>query len=254
MAGMLPSKKPVSLMIATSAVSRSRLAVSQASRPSEPALLGALEHVPDVDREAAAGRAGSRPPPWRGRGSGPCRRLPRARASGRRRRPARTAARSTGRADRPAGRRSGRRRGGGRPVGVQPVGVDDRVEARLLDRDVLEAGGPEGRPRATRRPGARRARAPATPRCWGSAGTPCSSPAERRGSRSRCASRAASASGRRHAGPRVGQETPECTGDVRRGAGAALPATCQSNLCATDAAPIPSKRLGPTEATTGATR
>ena len=33
---------------------------------------------------------------------------------------------------------------GGRPFGMQPVGVDDGVERRLLDRDVLEAGPPEG--------------------------------------------------------------------------------------------------------------
>ena len=183
MAGMLPSKNPVSLMIAASAASRSLLAVEPRVEALRRALLLALEHVPDVDREAHRGWPGSRRPPWRGRGSGPCRPPSRERASGRRRSPARTAARSTGRADRPAGRRSGRRPG---PSGRPRHGASRRRRRdgrRLRDLDVLEAGGPQGRRPATRRLGERRARAPAGPRCSGSGGSPCSFRAGRRGSR-----------------------------------------------------------------------
>ena len=116
MAGRLPSKNPVSLMIATSAASRSRSASSQRVEVGRARLLLALEDVLDVDGKRAAGREQRRRRPSGGRGSGPCRRPRRGRGSGRRRRPARTAARSTGRAGRPAGRRSGRRRGpSGRP-------------------------------------------------------------------------------------------------------------------------------------------
>ena len=115
-AGTLPSKKPVSLMIATSAARRSRLASSHASRWTRARLLLALEHVLDVDRQRAARRQERLGRHQVERGSGPCRRRRRGRASGRRRRPARTAATSRGRAGRPAGRRSGRRRGrSGRP-------------------------------------------------------------------------------------------------------------------------------------------
>ena len=201
MAGRLPSKKPVSLMIATSAARRSRLAASQASRPSDELSSSPSKTYLHVDRERPAGRQDRRAPPWRGRGSGPCRRPTRGRASGRRRRPARTAATSTGRAGRPAGRRSGRRPG---PSARPRRGASRRRRpgARWSPRP-RRARGPRlaGSRPATRRRAGRRGRARAGPRCSGCAGSPCSSRAARRGSR-RGAARARLAW-------RFGQASPE---------------------------------------------
>ena len=110
MAGRLPSKKPVSLMTARSAARRSRLATSQASKLRRAGLLLALED----DRRLTGSRArrlqpGARRPQVEmdlALVVGGATRVDR----GRSRRAARTAAAPTGRADRPAGRRSGRRR------------------------------------------------------------------------------------------------------------------------------------------------
>ena len=138
-AGRLPSKKPLSLMIATSAPRRSRLASSHASRWTRARLLLALEDVADVDREATArredgrgrhqvevdlalvvgGAAAEHPPSVHDRLE-------------RRRRP------EVQRVDRldvvVAVDQDGRR-----ALGMQPIAVDDGMAGRLGDLDVLEA-------------------------------------------------------------------------------------------------------------------
>ena len=54
--------------------------------------------------------------------------------------------------------------------GVEPVAVDDRMAAGLGDLDVLEPDPPHVRRRSTRPPRGSRRRAPAAPRCSGCAG------------------------------------------------------------------------------------
>ena len=182
MAGTLPSKNPVSLMIATSAASRSRFAASHAPRwaeldsssPSNRYLT--LIGQPPARREQAAG----------GHQVGVDLALVVGCAAGQhpvaRRRPARTAARSTARADRPAGRRSARRRGPSARPG-RGASRRRRPGGRRSRRPRRARGRPRpARRRATGRHAGSRRRARAVPRCSGSAGTPCTTRAARRGS------------------------------------------------------------------------
>ena len=223
MAGMLPSKKPVSLMIATSAASRSRFASSQRVEVDGARLLLALEHVAHVDRHRATRREEARG----GHHVGVDLALVVGRAARedpvadddrleRRRRP------QVERVDRldvvvavDDDRRGVRR--------VEPVGVDDRVAAGLADLDVLEAGRGQGvgQP-APRRRGSRR-RGPGWPRRSGSGGTPCTTRAGRPWSRRdgrrgrRQGRRSGSASGNRSGAHRAGNSIERAVvGPARR--------------------------------------
>ena len=139
MAGRLPSKKPVSLMTAKSAPRRSRLASSHGSRLIRPRLLLALEHEAQVHRQPA----GRLEPCLGGRevdvdlalvigGTAPV-----------------DASVLDDRFERwllPEVERVHRLDvvvavddDGGRPLGVEPVAIDDGVAAGLADLDMLDA-------------------------------------------------------------------------------------------------------------------
>ena len=173
MAGTFPVKKPVSLMIATSAATRSRFASSHASRcveldSSSPSntYLRLTGKRPRVARTAAADitmgvdlalvvgrapRASIRPSTTTG--------------SNGRRRP--QVERIDG-LDVVVAVDEDRRSAGS----VEPVGVDDRMTARLVRLGRARVPPPRARRRASRRHADSRQRGPGAPRCSGCAGTP----------------------------------------------------------------------------------